>query len=116
VDINSEFDSNIQEPQFLYLVTVGWKTNKQHKIEIWFVKNNKRYYIVSERREKSHWVQNIIHNTQVSIIVNNAKFKGTARIVVREKEFELAREVSNLMRIKYGWSEGLIIELTPHVA
>lgn len=42
--------------------------------------------------------------------------KGTARIVGTEKEHELSREVSNLMKKKYGWSEGLIIELTPHSA
>ncbi len=71
----------------------------------------KRYYIVSERREKSHWVQNIRHNAQVSITVNNVRFKGTARIVVAEKEPELVREISNLMDTKYGWSQGLIVEL-----
>lgn len=75
VDIKGNLIPNIDEPEFLYLVTVGWKTYKHHKIEIWFVKSSNRYYIVSEHRGKSHWVQNIIQNTQVSIIVNNAKFK-----------------------------------------
>ena len=28
----------IDNPQFLYLTTKGWKTGKQHKIEIWFVR------------------------------------------------------------------------------
>ncbi|MBD0359100.1 MAG: nitroreductase family deazaflavin-dependent oxidoreductase [Nitrososphaeraceae archaeon] len=46
-------------PQFLYLTTIGWKTGKQHRIEIWFVEYNKRYYLVSERRKHAHWVQNI---------------------------------------------------------
>jgi hypothetical protein len=39
---------------------------------------------------------------------------GTARMVDKEKEPKLAAEVSNLMSTKYGWNEGLIIELIPH--
>ena len=34
--------------QFLYLATTGWKTGRQHRIEIWFVEYSGRYYIVSE--------------------------------------------------------------------
>jgi hypothetical protein len=49
-------------PQFLYVTTKGWKTGKQHGIEIWFVQYNKRYYIMSELLERAHWVQNIIHD------------------------------------------------------
>jgi hypothetical protein len=54
-------------PQFLYLTTKGWKTGKQHRIEIWFVQYNKRYYIMSELLEFAHWVQNIIHDPHVVI-------------------------------------------------
>ena len=40
----------LNQPDFLYLTTIGWKTGKHHKIEIWFVEYNKRYYVISE-----HW-------------------------------------------------------------
>jgi hypothetical protein len=40
-------------------------------------------------------------------------FKGTARIVDREKESALAAEVLKLMDTKYNWSQGLIVEFTP---
>jgi len=44
------------ESQFLYLTTRGWKTGKQHTIEIWFVGYRQRYYVISERRYKARWV------------------------------------------------------------
>jgi hypothetical protein len=44
--------SNEQEQQFLYLTTKGWKTGRQHRIEIWFVSSADKYYIVSEHKEK----------------------------------------------------------------
>jgi deazaflavin-dependent oxidoreductase (nitroreductase family) len=102
-----------QQPQFLYLTTTGWKTGNQHRIEIWFVEYNKRYYIMSERRDNSHWVQNIIRNSRVSFTVSYKIFDGTARIVHQNIESKLAAEVSKLMDAKYGWEGGLIVELLP---
>ena len=99
------------ESLFLYLNTSGWKTGRQHKIEIWFAVYDGRYYIISELGNNAHWVQNILHNSKVSFSVNNKIFKGTGRIINRAKESELAAEVSKLMNTKYGWSEGVIVEL-----
>jgi deazaflavin-dependent oxidoreductase (nitroreductase family) len=95
------------------LTTTGWKTGKQHIIEIWFVERNERYYIISERREDAHWVQNIKHNPTVSFSIDNRIFKGSARIVDQENESALTAEVSKLMDTKYKWSQGLIVELMP---
>ena len=100
--------------QFLYLNTSGWKTGRQHKIEIWFVEYDGRYYIISEHKDNAHWVRNIMHNSKVSFFVNNMTFEGLARIVNREKESELAAEVSKLMNTKYGWSKDTIVELIRH--
>ena len=99
-------------PQFLYLTTKGRKTTSQHIIEIWFVEYNKRYYILSERKKDSDWVQNIIVDSNVSFKVNNKTYKGYARIVDKNKEPILANAVSDLMFEKYGWNDGLIVELT----
>ncbi len=38
--------------QFLYLTTKGWKTGKVHEIEIWFVEQNEKYYVLSEHKKK----------------------------------------------------------------
>lgn len=97
------------ESQFLYLSTSGWKTGKKHKMEIWFIEYDGRYYIISERENNAHWVQNILYDPKVSFSIN--KRQGTARIVNQEKESELADEVSKLMNKKYGWSKGVIVEL-----
>jgi deazaflavin-dependent oxidoreductase (nitroreductase family) len=76
-----------QQPQFLYLTTIGWKTAKEHRIEIWFVNyNEKYYYVMSERGKHAHWVRNIMHNRRISFAVNyDTWWEGTARIVDRER-------------------------------
>jgi deazaflavin-dependent oxidoreductase (nitroreductase family) len=99
-------------PQFLYLTTKGRKTTKQHTIEIWFIEYNKRYYILSEHKKASDWVQNIISDPNVSFNVDNKAYKGYARLVDKNKELALTNAISDLMFEKYRWNDGLIVELT----
>jgi uncharacterized pyridoxamine 5'-phosphate oxidase family protein len=104
--------SPTQRPQFLYLDSIGWKTAKRHRIEIWFVENDKKYYVVSERNKRAHWVQNILHNPNISFTVDDKSFYGYARLI-DGRELELISNVSRSMNKKYGWSNGLIVELNP---
>jgi deazaflavin-dependent oxidoreductase (nitroreductase family) len=100
------------DPQFLYLTTKGWKTGKEHKIEIWFIVYDNKYYIMSENGRSAHWVRNIMKNGDVFVATNNETFEGNARIVDGETDFKLVAEVSNRMGTKYNWNDGLIIEIT----
>jgi deazaflavin-dependent oxidoreductase (nitroreductase family) len=106
-------DNNNQQQLFLYLDTMGWKTGKRHQIEIWFVKYDDKYYVMSGHGERSHWVQNIAHDPNVSFRVSDKRFEGTARIVKQRDEPRLAKEVAKLMNAKYRWDDGLIVELKP---
>jgi deazaflavin-dependent oxidoreductase (nitroreductase family) len=98
------------EDQFLYLGTTGWKTGRRHRIEIWFVEYKNKHYIMSEGGERAHWVQNVMRNPQVSFSVAGGSFSGTAQVV---EKGPVASEVKKLMKAKYGWDSGLIVELAP---
>lgn len=97
--------------QFLYLTTRGWKSGRSHEIEICFTALEGRYYVIAERGERSHWVQNIKRQPSVSCRIGPARFSGTARVVNSTTEGALQDRVSALSRAKYGWGEGLIVEL-----
>ena len=99
------------QSQFLYLTTKGWKSGKLHEIEIWFVEQNKKYYVLSEYKKKVHWVQNILHNPTISFHVDNQAFHGYGRVIEDAVETDLINRISQLMDKKYGWSDGLIVEL-----
>ena len=101
----------MNQSQFLYLTTKGWKTGKQHKVEIWYVDYNDNYYVMSERLKRAHWVQNIIHNPRVLFTVNERIFEGIARLIDQEKDAKLANHIANLMSTKYKWDRGLIVEI-----
>ena len=101
------------ELQYLYLTTTGWRSGSPHMIEIWFVAHDGRYYLVSEKREQSHWVQNVRRAPAVTFHVGDKTFAGTGRIIDPVQEPDLAAAVSALMDAKYDWSDGLIVELAP---
>jgi deazaflavin-dependent oxidoreductase (nitroreductase family) len=96
--------------QFLYLDTTGWKSGRLHRIEIWFVEHGGKYYVMSEGGERAHWVRNIMRNPKVSFSVAGKKFSGSAKII---EKGPVAAAVKKLMKEKYGWDEGLIVELVP---
>jgi F420H(2)-dependent quinone reductase len=104
----------VKSQQFLYLTTKGWKSRRQHRIEIWFVSYAGKYYVISERKEEAHWVQNIAHNFSVIFTVKSESFEGTARVVDKHNDPKLAEQISSLMYTKYAWSDGLIVELAPY--
>jgi deazaflavin-dependent oxidoreductase (nitroreductase family) len=96
--------------QFLYVDTTGRKTGRRHRIEIWFVENGGKYYVMSEGGKHAHWVQNILHNPKVSFSVAGKSFSGSAKIIGKGL---VANQIKKLMKEKYGWDGGLVVELSP---
>jgi len=104
--------SSAQIP-YLYLTTTGWKTGRRHEIEIWFTELDGRYFVISELGERSHWVQNMRRNPEVTFRVGPRTVQGMGRVVDSQSEPELEFVVSRLSIEKYDWGEGLIVELRP---
>ena len=70
-----------------------------------------RYYVMSEGKEHAHWVQNIMRNPNILFNVGTEGFAGTGN-VIRSKD-PPGVEIKKLMKSKYGWDSGLIVELVP---
>jgi deazaflavin-dependent oxidoreductase (nitroreductase family) len=96
----------------LYLTTTGRVTGQAREIEIWFTEHAGHFCLVAERAS-ANWVRNIQSLPQVKIRVRDAEFNAIARVVHNDREPQLAVIVKALFDAKYGWSDGLIVELTP---
>ena len=96
--------------QFLYLTTKGRSSGLPREIEIWFTQLGSAFYVIAEY-ETSQWVKNIRANPEVEVRVGDTKFGGIARFVSAEGEADLHASVRNQSRAKYGWGEGLVVEL-----
>jgi deazaflavin-dependent oxidoreductase (nitroreductase family) len=100
------------EPEYLYLTTTGRRTGLPHEIEIWFTARDGRYYLVAELGERAGWVQNIRADARVAFRVGARSFAGRGRVVDALAEAELAADVRRRSERKYGWGDGLVVELT----
>jgi deazaflavin-dependent oxidoreductase (nitroreductase family) len=97
---------------FLYLTTQGRRSGVPREIEIWYTRHKGRYYVIAEH-DDAHWVQNLVAHPMVSFRVEDFRFEGTARVVEPEKDPKLTHAVQQLSKAKYGWGDGLVIELVP---
>ena len=98
---------------YLYLTTTGRRTGRPREVEIWFTQRAGRYYLVAEHRERARWVQNLMAAPRVAVRVGRRSFAAQARVVDAKAEPELARAVKKLSEKKYGWGNGLVVELDP---
>src|SRR3954468_8256208 len=100
---------------FLYLTTIGRRTGLPREIEIWFTERDGLYYVIAEHRDRAQWVQNIRAQPRVTVRLGERRFSAAARLIDRGREPALAQAVAALSEAKYGWSDGLIVELTPQL-
>ncbi len=93
----------------LHLTTTGRRSGQPREIEIWFTRRADRYYVIAEEGEGANWVRNLLAEPRVRRRVGEARFTGRAHVV----DGALAAAVQALSTEKYGWGDGLVVELTP---
>jgi deazaflavin-dependent oxidoreductase (nitroreductase family) len=101
------------DAEFLYLTTTGRRSGQPREIEIWFTHHEGRYYLIAEHRDQANWVQNLRANPRVHIRVAGSSMEGTARVMDAKAERTLWQKIQALSEKKYGWGDGLIVEITP---
>ena len=101
------------EPQFLYLTTTGRRSGRPREIEIWCTRQRGRYSLVAEHGEAARWVRNLRARAGGTVRVGDEAFRGRACVVDAETAPELVRAVRAASEAKYGWGEGLVVEILP---
>jgi deazaflavin-dependent oxidoreductase (nitroreductase family) len=98
--------------QYLYLTTRGRKSGLPREIEIWFTELDGRYYVIAEYAT-SQWLRNLRASPDVQIRVADYRSRAHARVVPADSDPDLLRTVQQASRQKYGWGEGVVVELVP---
>jgi deazaflavin-dependent oxidoreductase (nitroreductase family) len=101
------------EPQYLYLTMVGRRSGRPREIEIWFTRHGACYYLVAEHGERAQWVRNLRAEPAVRVRVGDRTFAARARVVDAGAEPVLAQAVRQRSERKYGWGDGLVVEVRP---
>jgi len=104
---------DVADKKVLYLATIGRKTSLPREIEIWFVIHCDRFYLFAETGEAAAWIKNIRRNPEVEVRIGEQRIGATARILDREIDRELWAQVVAIADRKYGWGDGLPVEVSP---
>jgi len=93
MDVASWLARWLREP-FAYLTTIGRRTGRPHRIEIWFAVHDGRMYLLSGGRDRSDWVRNLQANLRVTVELGDQTRAGIACLVEEHTdEDRLAREL-----------------------
>jgi deazaflavin-dependent oxidoreductase (nitroreductase family) len=103
----------VADKQVLYLTTIGRTTGLPREIEIWFVVYGERFYLFAEMGEAAGWVKNIKRSPKVTIRIGEWQIDATARVLDRQADRKLWDQVAVMANHKYGWGEGLPVEIMP---
>jgi deazaflavin-dependent oxidoreductase (nitroreductase family) len=112
------------EEAFCYVTTTGRVSGRPHRIEIWFVYDDGRLYLMSGGGDRSDWVRNLRRDPAVRLEVGAFDGRATAEVLDDAGEDSPVR---HLMAAKYqGWHEGeqltewartaLVVALAPETA
>ena len=104
---------SVADKRVLYLTTVGRRTGLPREIEIWFVVWCECLYLFAETGEAARWVKNIRDNPKVTVRIGESQISATARVLDRHTDSKLWDRVAAIANRKYGWGDGLPVEITP---
>ena len=108
----SSIETCLSGQSVLYLTTTGRISGVPRLIEIWFVESGGKLYLLAEHFHRAHWVQNIQRDAEIRIRIGKHEWRASGRVLhpdADREQWELAQE---LFRQKYGWGDGLPVELT----
>jgi len=98
---------------YLYVTTTGRISGLPRTIEIWFVRHGACLYVFAEHFDGANWVKNIRHDARVKIRLATRESEASARVLDAERDADLWKAVQDLAKTKYGWGDGLPVEIRP---
>lgn len=104
------FPDAFADEDVCYLTTVGRRTGRPHRIEIWFGATDGVLYLISGNGPAADWFQNLQAEPAVTVELAGETRRGSARVVTDADERQL---VGDIMGQKHaGWGGDPSIGLT----
>jgi deazaflavin-dependent oxidoreductase (nitroreductase family) len=77
---------SLADERYCYLTTTGRVSGEPREIEIWFGIEGSTLYMLSEGRERSNWVRNLLKTPAVGVRIGDRTFESRARVVTDPDE------------------------------
>ena len=110
--MSSSFET-LADEQVLHVTTIGRVTARPRELEIWFILCREKFYLFAERGEAAGWVKNIRRHPLVRVRIGERRIDAVAKVLDYRSDRRLWDEVQSIAKRKYGWGDGLPVELSP---
>lgn len=104
---------DLADEPYVYVTTTGRVSGRPRTIEIWFVRYRDCLYIFAELFDRANWVKNIGKDPRIKIRLSKYEGDAIARVLDAERDAAIWTPVKDLARKKYGWGDGLPVEIQP---
>jgi deazaflavin-dependent oxidoreductase (nitroreductase family) len=81
----------VADDDYCYLTTVGRRSGRPHRIEIWYAEQGDALYFLAGAGAASDWVANLAAQPSVRVELGDETFDGTGSVIDDADEAELAR-------------------------
>jgi deazaflavin-dependent oxidoreductase (nitroreductase family) len=78
---------------YCYLTTVGRRSGRPHRIEIWYAQRGEVLYLLAGAGTSSDWVRNLAANPSVQVELGDDAYDGAAEVLAGGDEAALARSL-----------------------
>jgi deazaflavin-dependent oxidoreductase (nitroreductase family) len=104
---------HLADEPYVYVTTTGRVSGQPRTIEIWFVRYRDYLYIFAEHFDRANWVRNIRKDPRIKLRLSAYEGDATARVLDEQLDAGTWKTVQDLARQKYGWDDGLPVEIEP---
>jgi deazaflavin-dependent oxidoreductase (nitroreductase family) len=88
-------------------------SGRPREFEIWFILCREKFYLFAEQGQTAGWVKNISRNPHVRVRIGERVMDAVAKVLDYRSDRRLWDEVQTIAKCKYGWGDGLPVELSP---
>ena len=111
------------EPGVCHVTTIGRRSRRPHRIEIWFARDGDTLYLLAGGRERADWVNNLLADPAVEVELAGRHRRARARALVDGSDED--RRARRLLLDKYqapgasdleGWGQralAVAVDLLP---
>ncbi len=95
------------------LITSGRRSHRQRSVELWFIAQLNRFYVMAEHGCRTGWLKHLKNHPEAAVALVDYRAPVWAWILDKERDSWEWQIVAQLLREKYGWGDGLPLAFEP---
>ncbi|WP_334142190.1 nitroreductase family deazaflavin-dependent oxidoreductase [Rhabdothermincola sp.] len=89
------------DDDYCHLITTGRQTGRDHRVEMWYVRDGSTVYLLAGAGRSTDWVRNLEADPRARIRIGDQELTATGRVLDAPGDREEAAMARELLYTKY---------------